>query len=146
MIIACTSTEPRGVLKMMKRGGFTLVELILVVLVVLILSFIAIPNYSKSKQKVIEKEGIANVKLLAAAERIYMLEQGWYAPCSCNSQADCISATGCNPLLKLMLNSTNVTYASNAGGTITATGPTGCVYTLLPAGYDGEPTKTGTCP
>jgi len=126
---------------MKRKSGFTLIELILVVTVIMALALIAIPNYSKSKQRAIEKEAIANVKLMAAAERIYKMEQGSYAICS--------GATACNTALKLILNATNWAYSVDGSGNITATaqastGMSGCSYTLSPT-YDNEPTASG-CP
>ena len=125
-----------------KEIAFTLIELILVVVIIITLALIAIPSYSKSKQRAIEKEGISNVRLMAAAERIYRMEWGGYA--------GCLNAVDCNSLLKLMLNTTNWAYNADSSGNINATSnaTTGmsCTYALSPAGYDGAPSSSGTCP
>ncbi len=124
-----------------KEAAFTLIELILVVVVVITLALIAIPSYTKSKQRAIEKEGISNIKLMAAGERIYRMENGSYVACA--------GATACNSSLKLMLNATNWAYSADSSGNISATSQasTGmsCTYTLSPAGYDGEPASVN-CP
>ncbi len=121
--------------------SFTLVELILVIAVILILAAIAIPNFYKTKQRAIEKEGIVNIKLIAAAERIYRMEY--------NTYRDCADASECNDRLKLMLNATNWAYGADSSGNISATSQasTGmsCTYALSPAGYDGAPSSSG-CP
>jgi len=130
--------------------GFTLIELMLVVIVILTLSAIAIPNYTKSKNRTLEKEGIANVKLIAAAETIYKMENGAYARCNCSNAVNCSNPQGCNTLLKLMLITTNWQYDVDNSGNITASaqassGISGCTYTLTPATYDNEPQPSG-CP
>jgi len=127
----------------MKKGkSFTLIELILVISIIIILAVIAIPNFYKTKQRVIEKEGIVNIKLIAAAERIYRMEQVDYVGCT--------DTSGCNGLLKLMLNGTNWAYNVTTSGSpgsktanITATSTTGCTYTLDSSNFDALPTPTG---
>ena len=124
-----------------KEVAFTLIELILVIMIIITLALIAIPSYTKSKQRAIEKEGISNVKLMAAAERIYQMEVGDYVACA--------DTATCNSLLKLMLNATNWAHQVSSLGNINATSnaSTGmsCTYTLTPAGYDGAPSDSG-CP
>jgi Tfp pilus assembly protein PilE len=127
---------------MMKKEikSFTLIELILVVIMVIILSAVGIVSYNKSKQKAIQKEGIANVRLIAAAERIYHMETGGYVACGCTDATDCAANAapyGCNYILKLNLNTTNWNYAVAADGTITASG--GCAISLPAANYDDDP-------
>ncbi len=126
-------------------SGFTLIELILVVTVIITLALIAIPNYSKSKNRAIEKEAISNVRLMAAAERIYKMES------AANAYVACADAAACNTALKLNLNTTNWGYKVEvaAGGvaTITATGSaiSGCSYTLTSADFDASPAPSA-CP
>ena len=105
-----------------KIFAFTLIELIMVVAVIITIALIAIPNFSKSKIKAISKEGLANVKLIAAAEIIMKMENnGNYVDCS---------GSGCNAALKLMLNDTNWVYTVFSGNiTASATG-VGCTYIL----------------
>jgi len=126
---------------MKNNKSFTLIELILVIVIIIILAAIAIPNFYKTKQRAIEKEGIVNIKLIAAAERIYKMEMGSYVACA--------DAAACNSSLKLMLNATNWAYSADSSGNIAATSQasTGmsCTYTLSPAGYDGAPSSSG-CP
>ena len=132
----------RALKKNMKKHAFTLIELILVVSIILALAFIAIPNYSKSKFRAMEREAISNVKLMAAGEGINKMEQGGYI--------DCSGAADCNSSLRLMLNATNWLYSCK-GGTITASAQSAtgmsisCTYTLTPP-YNNEPTESASCP
>jgi prepilin-type N-terminal cleavage/methylation domain-containing protein len=134
-----------------KSRGFTLIELILVVSMLLILAVIGTNSYSKSKNKSISREAIANLKLIAAAERIYKMES------TSNSYAPCTTGPNCNLLLKLNLNENNWGYkvdavagsGTTADATVTATLQTdsNCKYTLdaLTGGFDADPSGSG-CP
>lgn len=124
---------------MNNRGGFTLIELILVVSIVITLALIAIPSYRKSKAKALSKEAIVSLKLLAAAERVYRMDNDSYATCA--------DASACNPLLKLMLKETNWQYAVTGDtSAVTATATSGgCTYSLSSANFDLEPQKSGSC-
>ncbi|MFH0762382.1 MAG: prepilin-type N-terminal cleavage/methylation domain-containing protein [Candidatus Omnitrophota bacterium] len=83
--------------------GFTLIELLVVIVIVVILAGIAIPNYGKAKEHALGKEAQANLKLIAAAEKIYRMEQGSYI--------DCDDASECNNELKLDLKDDNWAYS-----------------------------------
>ena len=136
-------------------SGVTLIELILVISTVIILTAIGTSSYTKSKNRAVQKEGIANIKLMAAAERIYKMEQTVYTACTCTNATNCFDATttpqGCNAVLKLMLNTTNWNYGVtlDAGGvaTITATMlPTGgCSYTFNSADFNAETIGSSGC-
>ena len=134
------------------KFAFTLIELILIISIISILSVIGITSYDKSRNKALSREALANLKLIAAAERIYKMEDnaGSYKACSCSSTSGCnATTTGCNPLLKLNLNPTNWRYSVAANGDITVTGVaiSGCNYTLASANFVSEAyTKTSSCP
>lgn len=139
-----------------KNRAFTLIELIIVVVLVIILSIIGIASYGKARNKAISKEAVANLKLIAAAERIYKMES------NADAYAACLNSGACNTMLKLYLNETNWTHSVATNGlsgptataTITATGTSsgisGCTYTFQSADFDntsGYSTKTaGVCP
>jgi len=82
--------------------GFTLIELVVTVAIIVILAGIGIPNYYKAKERAIGREPQANLKLIAAAEKIYKLETGSYYISS--TPADI------NTNLKLSLNDTYWDY------------------------------------
>ena len=62
-----------------RRLGWTLIELLIVVVMVGIVATLALPNYKKMKDATFDKEAIASLKLIAAAEKVYRLEQGGFA-------------------------------------------------------------------
>ena len=137
-----------------REYGFTLIELILVVSVVVTLALIAIPSYIKSKNRAIGKEAISNLKLIAAAERIYKMENSSYCNCSCTSASNCaVDGSGCNSVLRLMLNTVNWQYdvtgsASSITGTATYVADSSCKYNISSADFDADPVKAGaaSCP
>ncbi len=131
---------------MAKAKGFTIVELLLVVAIIITLALIAIPNYTRSKGRSMQKEGIVNLKLIAAAERIYRMDVGDYIDCNCTSASNCSNATGCNTLLRLMLNNQNWSYGVTTSGSAGSKSATvsasllsgGCSYTLNSADFNSK--------
>jgi prepilin-type N-terminal cleavage/methylation domain-containing protein len=61
-----------------KQTGFTLLEVIVVMIILGVLATIAISISSKSKENSIDKEAIANLRLIQAAERTKLLIDGEY--------------------------------------------------------------------
>ncbi len=125
---------------MFTRKSFTIIELIIVIVLILILAGIGIVNLSKSRKKAISREGLANIKILAAAEMIHRKEQGGYESCNCGP-GTCNSSNGCNTILDLMLNTTNWTYTVTASGAadavVTAVSSTiGCTYTFNSSNFE----------
>ncbi len=62
----------------MNRKGFTLIELMVVVLIVGILSSIALPQYQKAIKKARATEAITVGKKILEAEKVYFLENQEY--------------------------------------------------------------------
>ena len=56
------------------KSGVTLLEIITVIIIIGVLATLGIPGYMKFKERYLVREAIANLKLVAAAERIYHLE------------------------------------------------------------------------
>lgn len=71
--------------------GFTLIELITVVIIIAILASLAVPNYIKTVERAKDKEAIVNLKLIMAAEKIYKMGNGNYYPPG-NTQTSDINA------------------------------------------------------
>ena len=97
-----------------KTSAFTLIELIIVTVIIAVLAAIALPNYTKAKEQALGKEALANLRVIAAAEKIYKVEQGLYVDCVCSNTTNCERSSGvlpgCNYLLKLDLNPENWAY------------------------------------
>jgi prepilin-type N-terminal cleavage/methylation domain-containing protein len=61
-----------------QKRAWTLVEFLIVVIIIGILASLALPNYKKMREGTYDKEVIAVLKLICAAEKLYRLEQGTY--------------------------------------------------------------------
>jgi prepilin-type N-terminal cleavage/methylation domain-containing protein len=144
----------RGYLK--PERGFTLTEIIVVLIIVGILVTLAISQFGPSRERALGKEAIANLKLIAAAEKIYRIENSFYYPNS-GSQT---SVSIINSNLNLFLSEKNWDYRitdGTSGESFTADADridTGsgvykdCVYSISNSNIDGEPSKSSTtlCP
>lgn len=60
--------------------GFTLVELLVVIVVIAILISLAVPTYIRTTEKVRAGEAITNLELIYTGERVYRLQIGVYSP------------------------------------------------------------------
>lgn len=137
--------------------AFSLIELVIVVVILGALAAIALPNYNKAKEHALGKEAIANLKIIAAAERIIRLETGNYAACNCSTAVNCAAVTGCNSLLSLDLSTNNwaysVTLDGGSGGFYAqadrqgAGGYFNCAYRIQANTASGEPfVQVAPCP
>jgi len=61
-----------------RRGGFTLIELMIVVAIIGILAAIAIPNFLRFQLKAKSSEGKTNLAAIRTAEESYFAEYGIY--------------------------------------------------------------------
>ncbi|TAN59424.1 type II secretion system protein [bacterium] len=59
-------------------AGFSLMELLVVLIIVGILAALAIPNYTRTRERAIDKEAQTVLSLVQAAERMYRLKSSTY--------------------------------------------------------------------
>jgi prepilin-type N-terminal cleavage/methylation domain-containing protein len=62
----------------MFQAGFTLIELIVVLIIVGILAGLAIPNYGRTRERALDREAQSGLRLIQAAERVYQSKAGTY--------------------------------------------------------------------
>jgi len=65
---------------MSNKKGYTLIEILVVLVIIGTLAALAWPNYMAIKEKTLNREARANLALIRAAEKIYRMEQGYYYP------------------------------------------------------------------
>jgi len=87
--------------------GVTLLELIVVIIILGILAALALPNFGKAKESALEKEALANLRLMSAAEKIYHMENDFYFTSAVLNTI--------NENLKLSLPAQNWNYKIDAG-------------------------------
>jgi prepilin-type N-terminal cleavage/methylation domain-containing protein len=60
-------------------GGFSLLELLIVVAIILVIATIAIPSLLRSRQQANESSAVANLRTISNAEAAYATSGGMYA-------------------------------------------------------------------
>jgi len=95
-----------------KRKGFTLIELVIVLVIVGVLATIAAPSFFPLIEKGKNKEAIALVNSLRAGEQMYRLKS------NSNSIINCGDLVTCGNLLGLALTSSEWTCAVNSAGVV----------------------------
>jgi len=63
----------------MKRCGFSLIELMVVIAIIAFLAMIAVPNFNRFLAKAKRAEAYMNLSALYAAEKAYFAEHGTYS-------------------------------------------------------------------
>lgn len=134
------------------KKGFTLIELIMVIVIIGILMTFAAPQYMVTKERALDREAQANLGLLQAAQRVYRMEHVCAATGAATYYPDCSGSTSnltnINTNLRVQLNPANWTYTVFGGGsgTCTALRTTGArirTWTLTIGAT--TPTCSGSC-
>ena len=84
---------------MRKQKGFSLIELLIVVAIILIIAAIAIPNLQRAKMSANEAAAVSNIHTIFTAEAAYYAA-GWSNPGALgfsNALQDLGSSKGCTP-------------------------------------------------
>lgn len=133
-----------------RQRSFTLMEVVVVAIIIGILAMIAMPAYQVTREHTLGNEARANLRLIAAAERIYTMELGGaYPPSGNNITVPATILTN----LRVTLNEINWDYsiAGTGGSNYTATadrvgtgGFLDCQYQTV-NGAD-PPTSNASCP
>ncbi len=90
----------------------TLLEILTVIIIIGILVALALPNFGTMKERALDREAKANLKLIQAAEKIYRMEVGRYFPVDGSTES---AINNINTNLRLSLTERNWDYTV-AGG------------------------------
>lgn len=95
-----------------KLRGFTLVEVMIVIVIIGMLTAFAVPNYVKSLDRADEKEAISKLKMIWEALQLYRAKNGNYGT---GNMAD---VTAINQRLRIYLVPSGVQYSCVQGATV----------------------------
>lgn len=138
-----------SLIDMDRHTGFTLIEIILVVLIIAMLSALAYPNYIVIRERSADREAKASLALIQVAESNHKMDKGFYYP---NLSTTSV-ITAINSNLRLSLPVTNPQWAISLDNTVsgsefataTRSGRTWKIY--FPKGSSETPTCSGAgCP
>ena len=98
---------------MNKIKAFTLLEILVTVIIIGILVGLAIPNFTKSRERALDKEAQTVLILIQSAEKMYYMKDGTsYYPSAANTS---VSVNSINVSLRLNLFSASWDYGINTG-------------------------------
>jgi len=107
-------------------SAFTLTEILVALLIVIILVSLSIPNFTRPRQAALDKRAKTALMLINAAEKVYYLKMGFYYPYVSVSPSAQVNLSGINSNLRINLSDDNwtfgiTTYDTSFYDTFTAT-------------------------
>ena len=127
----------------MSNKGFTLIEVLMVVLIVGILASLAMPQYTKVVEKAKMSEAKTVLSAIRTAEGVYFMEYDAYTTTLANLDLDTDIHTGNNLLFSYSVALTGTAGSQSFSVTSTRVGGSFDGATLVMAA-DGNLTSTGT--
>ncbi|MBI5872790.1 MAG: prepilin-type N-terminal cleavage/methylation domain-containing protein [Candidatus Omnitrophica bacterium] len=123
--------------------GFTLMELLVVIIIMSVLVAIAVPTYINTKEKALDKEAVTALKMVKAGERQYFSKFEFFYPVSGSTS----NLAFINDNLSLDLSGSNWGYAiSGTGSTFSATAARGArTWTITQVTSDPTCSPVGSC-
>lgn len=91
---------------MPQKKGFTLIEIVVVLIIIGILAVIAVPNYTTMLEQGMAQSAANNLMIIANAEKVYYFANGTY----CSSLNGCSTLNGINTALNLNITDSNYKY------------------------------------
>lgn len=134
-----------------RSGGFTLMEILIVVVIIGIIAGFGIPQYSTFVERGYRQDAETQLRLIHKAQQMYRVKYNeFYPPSSDNSDKSIVNI---NTALQLNINPNQFTYICSYGTgpqvfTCTAARDTGAyTLTVTEAVLSGSnPSCAGTCP
>ena len=103
---------------MKKNRTFTITELLIVLVVIGVLATLAVTQYGSYRERVVDREAFAVLRLMQQAQRIYLMENDAYYPMGgITSETD---TTALNNNLRIYLNEESWDYVTYSGGALGA--------------------------
>lgn len=122
----------------MKRRGFTLIELMVVIAIIIILSAIAIPNYLKMTERAKKSRIASDMATLATGLETFKTDWGTYPV---TNAAAAPAAANCQPIDSGVVGSVNVTcelgglYTAAQAGAVNVVGAKTAAGDIAPVEY-----------
>ena len=120
--------------------GFTLVELVIVIIIVGILSVVAVPIYKGYTERAYMTEAKALLGTVNTAQKVYFAENRAYASTSSALGADTVDASGNKYFTSYTISGGGATFTATTNGTGSAAG----MSLSLAVASNGTPTWSGT--
>jgi len=135
-----------------KITAVTMIEILTTLIIISILAALALPQFTATRERALNKEAKANLKLIDAAEKIYKMEEGFYYPYEVVTKTD---RQEINANLKIAIAEGNWGYSvtgnsgSSYGSVADRTGSGGyleCQYEMSDTATEPTPVGGTGCP